>query len=115
MARFIGDTFERSGNRLERTEARHVAIACRASPFQMGPGGVEPPTSRLSGVRSNHLSYEPHKPFEPKKLADRIISVHQRSFGFRSSRPITSNAWDICSAIAWPPCPRNAVAVGATH
>ena len=25
----------------------------------MGPGGVEPPTSRLSGVRSNHLSYEP--------------------------------------------------------
>jgi hypothetical protein len=26
---------------------------------QMGPGGVEPPTSRLSGVRSNHLSYEP--------------------------------------------------------
>ena len=26
---------------------------------KMGPGGVEPPTSRLSGVRSNHLSYEP--------------------------------------------------------
>ena len=25
----------------------------------VGPGGVEPPTSRLSGVRSNHLSYEP--------------------------------------------------------
>src|SRR5206468_7325991 len=25
----------------------------------MGPGGVEPPTSRLSGVRSNHLSYRP--------------------------------------------------------
>ena len=27
----------------------------------MGPGGVEPPTSRLSGVRSNHLSYEPQQ------------------------------------------------------
>ena len=67
---------------------------------KMGPGGVEPPTSRLSGVRSNHLSYEPHKPFEPKKLADRITSVNQRSFGFRSSRPITSNAWDSCNAIA---------------
>ena len=25
----------------------------------VGLGGVEPPTSRLSGVRSNHLSYKP--------------------------------------------------------
>ena len=25
----------------------------------VGLGGVEPPTSRLSGVRSNHLSYSP--------------------------------------------------------
>ena len=25
----------------------------------MGPPGVEPGTSRLSGVRSNHLSYRP--------------------------------------------------------
>ena len=34
----------------------------------VGPGGVEPPTSRLSGVRSNHLSYRPyvlHLPFLP--------------------------------------------------
>ncbi len=28
-------------------------------PGMVGPGGLEPPTSRLSGVRSNHLSYEP--------------------------------------------------------
>ena len=27
----------------------------------MGLGGLEPPTSRLSGVRSNHLSYRPAK------------------------------------------------------
>ncbi len=27
----------------------------------VGQGGVEPPTSRLSGVRSNHLSYWPQK------------------------------------------------------
>ena len=25
----------------------------------VGPGGLEPPTSRLSGVRSNRLSYGP--------------------------------------------------------
>src|SRR5271169_2871869 len=27
----------------------------------VGPGRVERPTSRLSGVRSNHLSYEPER------------------------------------------------------
>ncbi len=27
----------------------------------VGRGGLEPPTSRLSGVRSNHLSYRPSK------------------------------------------------------
>ena len=30
-----------------------------ASRHPMGQGGLEPPTSRLSGVRSNHLSYWP--------------------------------------------------------
>ena len=28
-------------------------------PCLVGSSGLEPPTSRLSGVRSNHLSYEP--------------------------------------------------------
>jgi hypothetical protein len=28
-------------------------------PFMVGLGGLEPPTSRLSGVCSNHLSYKP--------------------------------------------------------
>ena len=36
--------------------------ALRAKPSSgVGLGGVEPPTSRLSGVRSNHLSYSPRK------------------------------------------------------
>jgi hypothetical protein len=34
--------------------------ACLRSRRRMvGRGGLEPPTSRLSGVRSNHLSYRP--------------------------------------------------------
>lgn len=33
----------------------------------VGRGGLEPPTSRLSGVRSNHLSYRPiHRPDTPR-------------------------------------------------
>ena len=30
-----------------------------ASLFSVGPGGLEPPTSSLSGMRSNQLSYGP--------------------------------------------------------
>ncbi len=45
----------------------------------MGPGGVEPPTSRLSGVRSNHLSYEPLRAFytESQKLTGVTPRVNQ--------------------------------------
>ena len=35
----------------------------------VGPGGVEPPTSRLSGVRSNQLSYEPMRLSGPSAIA----------------------------------------------
>jgi hypothetical protein len=35
----------------------------------VGRGGLEPPTSRLSGVRSNHLSYRPIKVRNPKGYA----------------------------------------------
>ena len=34
----------------------------------MGLSGLEPPTSRLSGVRSNHLSYAPFYSLIPRSL-----------------------------------------------
>ena len=37
------------------------AIAASDSILLVGLGGIEPPTSRLSGVRSNRLSYSPSK------------------------------------------------------
>lgn len=38
----------------------------------VGRGGLEPPTSRLSGVRSNHLSYRPmHRPDTPVPTGSR--------------------------------------------
>ena len=39
-----------------------TSLRKKASPYWVllvGSSGLEPPTSRLSGVRSNHLSYEP--------------------------------------------------------
>ncbi len=38
--------------------AAHSASHLRCERM-VGRGGLEPPTSRLSGVRSNHLSYRP--------------------------------------------------------
>ena len=42
--------------------------------FLVGSSGLEPPTSRLSGARSNHLSYEP-------KSSLRVILFHLVPFG----------------------------------
>ena len=36
-----------------------LAVSPRCFRSLVGSSGLEPPTSRLSGVRSNHLSYEP--------------------------------------------------------
>jgi hypothetical protein len=43
-----------------RSDPLCVPLATPPGPGEVvGRGGVEPPTSRLSGVRSNHLSYRP--------------------------------------------------------
>ena len=40
-----------------------LRLECSALRSLVGSSGLEPPTSRLSGVRSNHLSYEPMSSF----------------------------------------------------
>ena len=41
----------------QSTQDHHRRRPCLRK--MVGLGGLEPPTSRLSGVRSNHLSYRP--------------------------------------------------------
>ena len=47
----------------------------------VGTSGLEPPTSRLSGVRSNHLSYAPIFFFPPRTLCGHttLLTVRIRS------------------------------------
>ena len=65
-----GDSRDRTGNlRLAKPALSQLSYIpevqlgyrdSRSRPEAMvGLGGLEPPTSRLSGVRSNHLSYRP--------------------------------------------------------
>ena len=51
------------------------ALPVRASGL-VGSSGLEPPTSRLSGARSNQLSYEP--------ISDRGL-LHPRALSFNSA------------------------------
>jgi hypothetical protein len=63
----------------------------------VGPGGVEPPTSRLSGVRSNHLSYEPrfHKQtvFVSRPLSAGVFSGKGDVDGVRANARLD---WHAC-------------------
>ncbi len=49
--------------------AKQVLSQLSYGPKVVGLGGLEPPASPLSGVRSNHLSYRPIKLHEPFGLS----------------------------------------------
>ena len=65
FSRYIFRMFPSSGDNEIRTRdpllARQVLsqLSYIPRPHKMGSSGLEPPTSRLSGVRSNQLSYKP--------------------------------------------------------
>ena len=57
----------------------------------VGRGGLEPPTSRLSGVRSNHLSYRPQNQYCQKNKLDLMFkSIARLKFIWRDKRGIWS-------------------------
>ena len=77
-------------------------IACiPVKPTKMGSSGLEPPTSRLSGARSNLLSYEPPTGLDPCshlfQLGRRVLT---RSFAldYLWLSPVLS-AWDRCASL----------------
>src|SRR5665213_1599387 len=51
----------------------------------LGPGGLEPPTPRLSSACSNQLSYEPGN----CRGAVRELRLAGRGFAVRSARPVS--------------------------
>ena len=64
--------------------ARQVLSQLSYAPI-MGLSGLEPPTSRLSGVRSNRLSYKPFLIWQPPTFPCRLqhsiigrLSLNQR-------------------------------------
>ena len=73
-------------SRLKRSAVFHARLFCfsptAAGAALVGSSGVEPPTSRLSGARSNLLSYEPV--FPSAVLRDKsslLSSLALRAFG----------------------------------
>ena len=75
------------GSGISNQVSEHILIPdpWRLIPGLVGPGGVEPPTSRLSGVRSNHLSYEPVSEVRYQgsgiRKKPRSLSAHGRAQG----------------------------------
>ena len=64
----------------------------------MGPSGLEPPTSRLSGARSNQLSYEP---IQLCGSLLHLVSHHGGDDGNRTHDPLL--AGQVLSQLSYTP------------
>ena len=75
------------------------------SPGLVGQGRVELPTSRLSGVRSNHLSYWPGVGWDPREWETPPIHV----------RAVIADAVGCCRRFGPSKLSPNTFATGAAH
>ena len=61
--------------------ALNLSVQCSSSltsfPFLLGSSGLEPPTSRLSGARSNRLSYNPSYILKVQKYIQKSLPTEQ--------------------------------------
>ena len=66
----------------------NTSFCCGILPL-VGSSGLEPPTSRLSGARSNHLSYEPIQFFDVSLVYSRLptLSSVVEMMGFEPMTP----------------------------
>ena len=68
----------------------------------VGSSGLEPPTSRLSGARSNHLSYEPIQFFDVSRLLSlSVFSTDGGDEGNRTLDPLL--AGQVLSQLSYTP------------
>ena len=74
-----GDREQVTGDKSENHFQLLLPGTWHLEPELVGLGGLEPPTSRLSGVRSNQLSYRPVSGDRNRKTGDRKITVSQNS------------------------------------
>ena len=69
----------------------------------VGTNGLEPSTSRLSGVRSNHLSYAPF-PFFEQSCSSLSVSAPQWTATTWAMRPSKMDKWwRLRESNPWPP------------
>ena len=66
----------------------------------VGLDGLEPSTSRLSGARSNHLSYKPLLCVDSSHLSARVFSFSSRSF-ISISYEFRVMSYELLSSVAW--------------
>ena len=79
-----------------------VQLAIGQLALLVGSSGLEPPTLRLSGVRSNHLSYEPIKHF--LSLVRWLGSIPQPLGGDEEDRtPDPLRARQVLSQLSYTP------------
>ena len=83
-----------------------LVISPRCFRSLVGSSGLEPPTSRLSGVRSNHLSYEPiclsaGRPFLSGPFSDRLHNLTGGDERVRTDDPLLAK--QVLSQLSYTP------------